>query len=201
MTERLKNEPNSYSSQEVVERVKSVLIHVRDELAGQFKSELVGDWHHWLLRVDLGSSDTYRAIVAYEDSGKVIYIFEPIRLWNDGEVLYRGCSIDDDHPQLYLELVAEAKRQHDWAKRRQEIQMKTQKELQLSGDTLRQLREEYPKHAQGILVHSQQDCTFSLTLSGLTPDRLRELIRVFDSIEVVQDDKSNRTPAENTREV
>lgn len=180
MTERMKHEPNMYSSQEVVERVKSTLIHVKDELAGLFKSELVGDWYHWLLRVDLDASDPYTAIVAHEVEGKISYTFESLRLGHDGEILYRGCTIDADHPELYSELVAEAKRQHDWAKRRQERQAEMQQKAQLSDATLRQLREEFPTHARGILVHSQQECTFNLIITGLTPDRLRELIRVTE---------------------
>ena len=178
MSERMKHEPNNYSSQELVELAKSTLTHVKDELAGQFKSELVGDWYHWLLRVDLDDSDPYKAIVAHEVEGKLSYTFESLRLGNDGEILYRGCTIDADHPQLYSELVAEAKRQHDWAKRRQERSREMQQRAQVSDDTLRKLREEFPTHAREILVHSQQGCTFNLTLTGLTEERLREVIRV-----------------------
>jgi hypothetical protein len=180
MSERMKHEPSNYSSQEVVERVKVTLIHIKDELAGQFKSELVGDWYHWLLRVELNDSDPYKAIVAHEVEGKLSYTFENLRLGPDGEICYRGCTIDADHPELYSELVSEALRQHDWAKRRQERQTEMQQRAQLSDDLLWKLREEFPTHARGILVHSQQDCTFNLTLTGLTSDRLREVIKITE---------------------
>jgi hypothetical protein len=180
MSERLKSEPKNYSSQEVIDRLKSVLTHVKDELAGLFKSELVGDWYHWFLRVDLDDSDPYKAIVAHEVEGKLSYTFESLRLGNDGEILYRGCTIDDDHPQLYLELVSEAQFQHDWAKRRQERQAEIQQKAQLSLDALKRLREEHPKHARGISVHSQKDCTFSLTLTGLSEERLRDVIKISE---------------------
>jgi hypothetical protein len=53
-----------------------------------------------------------------------------------------------------------------------------QQKAKVSDDTLRKLREEFPTHAREILVHSQQGCTFNLTLTGLTEERLREVIRV-----------------------
>lgn len=202
MSERMQHEPNQYSSPEVVNRVKSVLTHVKNELAGLLSSELVGDWYHWVLRVDLEDqlgTDPYRAIVAREVNGKITYTFESLRVGNDGEILYRGCTIDDDHPQLHLEMVAEAKRQHDWAKRRQQRQEEMAEKIRVSDATLRQLRGEFPKYSRGILMHSQNDCTFSLTLTGLTPERLRELIRISE-LGVVWNDKSNQPTAKTPQE-
>lgn len=169
-----------YSSPEIVERVKSTLNHVRNELAEFVKSELVGDWYNWILRVDLEEFGPYRAIVAREVEGQVSYIFESIRVFHDGEFLYRGCTIDEGHqPDLYLDLVAEARRQHSWAKTCQARQAEVAQKVQECDEILSRLRNDYPGLARNILVHSQSQCTFNLNLPGLTEAEVRETLERF----------------------
>jgi hypothetical protein len=174
----MKHEPSNYSGPEAVQSVKDALNHVKDALASKgISSELMGDWYHWILQVDLDSSDRYKAIEAREVEGKISYNFESIRLRYDGEILYRGCTIDSDHPELYSELVSEAQRQHDWVKSRQVRQEEIEKNVQLSEATLNRLREEFPLYTRSLCIHSHQNCTFSLTLNGLTEELLRKIIK------------------------
>jgi len=169
-----------YSSPEVDNQAKNLASLLQAKLAGVgIKSEVASNWYSYVLMVE--DPEIYRAVSIHEsvDKGSLLICFETIRLGTDGEILYLGINIEENAGP-FDEIVEEAKRQNDWAKRRVERQSEIQDKAQLSDTTLKQLREEFPAHARSILVHSQQDCTFSLTVPGLTPDRLRELLRSIE---------------------
>jgi len=186
-----------YGNQELDARAKNLASLLQAKLAGVgIKSEVSTNWYHYTLMVE--DPEIYRAASIHQtvDKGCLVVCFETIRLGTDGEILYRGVNIEES-PEAIDGMVEEAKRQNDWAKRRIERHSEIHRKAQLSDDALNRLRGDYPQHARGILVHSQQDCTFSLTLTGLSEERLREIIKITE-LGVVWCDKSDQPKPEAT---
>jgi hypothetical protein len=169
-----------YSSPETNNRAKDLVSLLQAKLAGVgIKSEVTSNWYSYALMVQ--DPEPYRAVSIHEsaDKGCLVVCFETLRLSTDGEILYRGVNIEEN-PEAIDDLIEEAKRQNDWAKRRQERSQSMQQKAQLSDAALQRLREDYPGHARDIRVHSQYGCTFNLILTGVTEERIREILKVTE---------------------
>jgi hypothetical protein len=97
----------------------------------------------------------------------------------DGEILYRGITLEEGLENFEQVLYDEAIKQNHWVKRMHE-RRDAQHQLELTSmQVWAELRREFPGYERDIQRTSIDPLLFSLNLKGLTQDRLREILRLL----------------------
>ena len=171
----------TYSSPELEARANNIVALLQAKLVGAgIKSELANNWY-WFTLIVTEDPEVYRAATVSEgtDKGTLVVTFETIRMEPDGEILYRGPTMEEGLENFEQELYDEAIKQNNWVKRMHERRAANH---QLELDSMRvwaDLRREFPGYEKDIQRTSIDPLLFSLNLKGLTQDRLREILRLL----------------------
>lgn len=178
--------PKGYSTREVAVRAKDALFLIQAKLAGLgTESELAINWYWYILVVK--DPELYRALEIREQNepgdkpSKLLFIFETIRISRDGEILYRGTTIEEDLPNLEDELMVEVKRQQDWVKRAIQRRETLKEEETARFQALEKLHEDFPRYKGGINCYNKigKGTRFAVTLQDLTEEQLRIALQMF----------------------
>jgi hypothetical protein len=181
----LTNHEPKYSSPEVAIRALDTLSSLEAKVKGLGIEVSTGsNWYHRILMVQ--SPETYRSVSAIEDlrstPWRLTYVFETIRLDNDGEILYRGCTLDEGLENLEEELLKEFQRQHGWAK--SAFQRKQEKAARVEAKVAawNKIRGDFPNHHRS--AHSSMlpsgEIQYGITIGNLTENQLRYLLRMVE---------------------
>lgn len=186
------NTPTGYTSPETAARARTALSLIQAKLMGAGIESNVGvNWYfHSLIVID---PETYRALEvreSQESRDRLIFCFETIRVTRDGEILYRGPTIEEDIENLDDELMAEIQRQHDWVTRAIPRRVALREEEANRHQTLQRLNDEFPQYRGGIncYVKIGSGVRFSVTLQDLTEYQLRTFLQMMISGSVPEED-------------
>lgn len=171
----------TYSSPELEARASNIVSLLQAKLEGVgIKSELSNNWY-WFTLVVQEDPEVYRAATVNQsiDKGVLIVAFETIRMEPDGEILYRGLTMEEGLPNFEQEVFEEALRQNSWVKRMHERRAQTEMQRQAVMAALGRLRADLPEYANSIHVTSQDKGLFGLTIRDLTEDRLRAIVELI----------------------
>jgi hypothetical protein len=191
--------PKGYLENAVAHRAHDALALMQAKLAGMgIESTISINWYWYTLMVQ--TPEMYRALEVREQRepgdkpSKLLFIFETIRVSRDGEVPYRGTTIEEDLPNLADELMVEFKRQHDWVGRaiqRREAIEKDENDRRL---TLEKLHEDFPRYRGGINCYNKigKGQRFAVTIQDLTEEQLRTVLLMFPGESPADEEKDQQ---------
>jgi hypothetical protein len=174
-----------YSSPEVTVRALDTLSSLGAKALGLGIEVSTGsNWYHRILVVH--TPESYRSVSAIEDlhcnPGKLTYVFETIRLENDGEILYRGCTLDESLEDLEGELLKEFQRQHDWVKTAFQRKQERAARVEAKVAAWSKIMGDFPNHHRS--AHSSMlpsgEIRYGITIGDLTENQLRYLLRMVE---------------------
>lgn len=168
----------TYSSPEVEARAQNIMSLLQAKLAGAgIKSEKANNWY-WFTLIVTEDPEVYRAATFSEgtDKGTLVVTFETIRMEPDGEILYRGLTLEEGLENFDQEVYEEAIKQNKWVKRMHERRAQAEMQRQAVRGALGRLKTDFPEYANAIHLTSYEDGTFGITLEGMTEDRVRGVI-------------------------
>lgn len=178
--------PKGYSTREVAVRAKDALSLIQAQLTGMgIESEIAINWYWYILVVK--TPELYRSLEVREQNepggkpSKLLFIFETIRVSRDGDIFYRGTTLEEDLPNLEEELVVEVKRQQDWVKRAIQRRETLQEEETARFQALEKLHKDFPRYKGGINFYNKigKGARFAVTLQDLTEEQLRIALQMF----------------------
>lgn len=183
---KTENTPKGYLGEEIVHRAKNALALMQAKLTGMgIESELALNWYWYTLIVK--TPEVYRALEVREQKepleqpSKLLFIFETIRVTQDGEILYRGPTIEEGLPNLEEELMVEVKRQHNWVGTALQRRAALKEERAARHEALDKLHEDFPKYRNKINCYNKvrSGTRFGVTLQDLTEEQLRTVLQMF----------------------
>jgi len=178
--------PKGYSEESIAHRAHDAIALIQAKLTGMgIESSVSINWYWYTLMIS--TPETYRAIEVREQAepgltpSKLLYIFETIRVNRDGEILYRGPTIEEDLPNLEEELIVEVERQHDWVKSSIQRREALKEEEDTRRQTLEKLNEDFPRYRKGISCYNKigKGTRFAVTIQDLTEEQLRIVLQMF----------------------
>lgn len=181
--------PTGYSSPENAARAKNALSLMQAKLTGLgIESHVAISWYWYSLGIIQSKEhdgDNYKALEVRDSQDsqgkKLLFCFDTIRVTYDGEILYRGPTIEEGLENLDEELMTEVKRQHQWAgtavQRRADIKQEEEDRRAI----LRKLHDEFPLYRNGINCYNKigSGARFAVTIQDLTEDQIRTLLQTY----------------------
>ena len=180
-----------YSSPEVEKRAQDILSSLQSKLeVVGIKSEKSNNWY-WFTFLITEDPELYRVATVTEgtDKGVLIVSFETIRMEPDGEILYRGTTLEEGLENFAEEVYEETLRQNSWVKRMHERRALHEQQRQEVMAALGRLREDLPAYADLIFPMSQTDCYFNITIRGLTEARVRAIVKLVEASQGLNEDR------------
>jgi len=180
-----------YSSPEVENRALDILSALQAKLEGVGINAERANNRYWFTFLITEDPEVYRALTVTEgvDKGVLVMSFETIRMEPDGEILYRGTTIEEGLENFAEEVYEETLKQNSWFKRMLERRALHEQQRQEVMAALGRLRDDLPAYADLIFPMSKTDCYFNITIRGLTEARVRAIVKLVEASQGLNEDR------------
>lgn len=177
--------PKGYLNEESAHRAKESLSLMQLKLTEMsIESSVSVNWFWYTLMIH--TPKIYKALEVREQKepgdqlSKLLFTFETIRVTHDGEILYRGPTIEEDLDNLVEELMVEIKRQQGWMMSALQRVKLLKEEEAVRSQALDKLHEDFPKYRKWINCYNKvgSETRFVVTLQDLTEEQLRTVIQM-----------------------